>query len=218
MREESHHHLVLANEYVNVFFVEIPAHETTLLHHHDLPYVSVPPGGADANPIPVGELAVNRGPDKAHVAFAAGNFSHAVTNSSDVSLRNVAVELVRAQGTIRNRCFMIVPTKIPTYCMDHTPLGLPVIAPLFETDEVLVQSWDLDADATAPQFDQHLDMLVAGLNGVSITSSSGIDSANAVRGGILWIPANSHIVIKTAPDRGGHFIAITFKDSAPASR
>src|ERR1039458_375913 len=52
MRDEGHHHLVFENSYVHVFFVEIPAHETTLLHHHDLPYISVPPGSAYAVPSP----------------------------------------------------------------------------------------------------------------------------------------------------------------------
>jgi len=48
MREEGHHHLIFQNSYVNVFFVEIPPGESTLRHHHDLPYLSIQPGGADA--------------------------------------------------------------------------------------------------------------------------------------------------------------------------
>src|SRR5690242_15324413 len=48
MEQEHHHHLEFENSYVRVFFVEIPAHESTLFHRHDFPYLSVPPTGADA--------------------------------------------------------------------------------------------------------------------------------------------------------------------------
>ncbi len=46
MEQEHHHHLEFENSYVRVFFVEIPAHESTLFHRHDFPYLSVPPTGA----------------------------------------------------------------------------------------------------------------------------------------------------------------------------
>jgi hypothetical protein len=220
MREEGHHHLVFANPYVNVFFVEIPAHETTLVHHHDFPYVSVPPGGADAAPSPAGSSGTTSTSNFARVAYALGNFSHAVTNSSDVTLRNVAVELVRPQGTVRNRCAAVLrdqPLDICDPAPEPAPGSPARITPLFETDEILVQSWELAPAATTPPFDDGMDMLIAGLTNVKITSNAGIDSANALRGGELWVPARSKPVFQTAPDRGGHFIAITFKDNAPSA-
>src|SRR5712692_8332220 len=45
--KEPHHHLVLANEYVRVFRVSVPAHDATLLHQHDVPYLYVSLGPAD---------------------------------------------------------------------------------------------------------------------------------------------------------------------------
>jgi hypothetical protein len=216
MREEGHHHLLLANQYVNVFFVEIPAHETTLLHHHDLPYVSVPPGGAEAPSPPTGSAAVPFFPTFAHVAYAAGNFSHAVENSGDVTLRNVAVELVRPQGTVRNRCAAVLRDQPIDICDPAAELaaGSPARrSPLFETNEILVESWELGPATRTRPLDDHMDMLIAGLTDVRISGNSKIDSVNALRGGELWVPAGSKPVFKTAPDRGGHFIAITFKDS-----
>jgi hypothetical protein len=215
MREESHHHLVLANQYVKVFFVEIPAHETTLLHHHDFPYVSVPPGGADAAPSPAeGSTST---PNFARVAFALGNFSHAVTNSSDVTLRNVAVELVRPQGTVRNRCSAVLRDQPRETCAlsELTQANPSRRSPLFETDEILVESWEVGPGATIPAPDDGMDRLIAGLTDVRITGNSGLDSANALRGGELWVPTGSKPLFQTASDRGGHFVAIAFKDSAP---
>src|SRR6266852_4665493 len=45
--KEPHHHLVFENSYVRVFRVSVPAHEATLLHQHDVPYLYVALGPAD---------------------------------------------------------------------------------------------------------------------------------------------------------------------------
>lgn len=209
LREEGHHHLIFHNSYVNVFFVEIPPHETTLPHHHDLPYVSIQPGGADAAP---------ETPSSLRIGYATGNFSHAVTNSRDVTLRNIAVELVRPQGTVRDRCAAIVSDRVPDVCKE-APInaGNPSKhTPLLETDEILVESWEFAPGASTPPLDDRLDMLIGGLTDIQVAGNSGLDSANALRGGILWVPAGSSPVFKASADRGGHFIAITFKDSGGA--
>lgn len=88
----------------------------------------------------------------------------------------------------------------------------------FETGEILVEYWELGPSFVAPPMDDRMDMLVADLSGVSVTSASGVDSANALRGGVLWIPAGSKPVFKTGTDRGGHFYSITFKDSRAGKR
>jgi hypothetical protein len=213
MREESHHHLIFQNSYVNVFFVEIPPHESTLPHHHDLPYISVPPGGPDAPPYD--DAPVKRGPE---VGYSAGNFSHVVTNSSEVTLRNLAVELVRPQGTFRNGCVNIMRDQPPGTCDEPGVAGdqAHYPAPDFESDEIVVESWFFDRGRTPAPLDDPHDMLIAGLNGVSVSGASGLGSADALPGGVLWVPAGSKPVFKTSPQHDGHFIAIVFKDSGAA--
>jgi len=208
MREEGHHHLIFQNSYVNVFFVEIPPGESTLRHHHDLPYVSIQPGGADA------PAAAPSGPP--HIGYAAGNLTHAVTNSGKVTQRNIAVELVRPQGTVRDRCAAIIPDQTAQVCQEDAlgPLHPTKRTPLLETDEILVEAWELAPGISTLPLNDTLDMLIGGLTGVEVSGASGLDSANALRGGVLWVPAGSNPVFKTGTDRGGRFIAITFKDSA----
>jgi hypothetical protein len=218
MREESHHHLIFQNSYVNVFFVEIPPHESTLPHHHDLPYISVPPGELMQGPFsPGAAVPIASGTPVPLIPYNLGNFSHSVSNAGNIPLRNIAIELVRPQGTPRNLCENIFITIAqPLDCPKSEATGFPEIYPLFETDEILVQSWEMNPDMISHKLDQKLEVLIAGMYGVSITSRSGIDSAKALSGGVLWIPADSKVVIKTQHGRWGHFIAITFKDSAPA--
>jgi hypothetical protein len=210
MRQESHHHLIFQNSYVNVFFVEIPPHESTLPHHHDLPYVSIQPGGADAMPGAAGSP---------RIGFSPGNFSHAVTNSRDVTLKNIAVELVRPQGTVRDRCAAIISGQTPDTCQEGPASATHPAkrTPLLESDEILVESWELAPGATTPPLNDPHDMLIGGLIGVGVTGTAGLDSVNALRGGILWVPAGSTPVFRTQPDRGGQFVSITFKDSGAAT-
>ncbi|HKV03503.1 MAG TPA: hypothetical protein VJO53_00190 [Candidatus Acidoferrales bacterium] len=217
VESEPHHHVVFSNSYVRVLFVEIPGHESTLLHHHDLPYVTVPLGGAEAIAVSQG-AAAQPGTALPRVGYRAGGFSHAVTNPRDAAMRIVAIQLVRPQGTIRNDCAAVIQEQPAKQC------GLPDLGPahpldhetLYETDEILVEAWNVAPNVAASPGDAGLDMLISSLSGVSVTAGEGIDSANAIRGGLLWVPAGSKPVFRTAPDQAGRLVAITFKDSAPA--
>jgi hypothetical protein len=218
MGEEHHHHLVFENSYVHIYFVEIPAHDATLYHHHDFPYLSVPPGGADAVASPPG-ANVQQGSRIPYVGYAAGDFSHAVTNSSDRPLRNVAVELIRPQGTIRNRCEEAIRGQSLVDCdmPSSAASALPLHYALFETDEILVEYWGLGPNATIVPADNRFDTLIGGSSGI-VTAEGSAQSPSApalwIRGGLLWVPALSKGVFKMGPE-GGHYIAIKFKDSVP---
>lgn len=217
MEQEHYHHLEFENSYVRVFFVEIPAHKSTLFHRHDFPYLSVSPTGADAAmPPPPGRAGQRTGLPM--VGYSPGNFSHAVSNSRDFALRNVAIELLRPQQNVRNRCEQVLRDQPKENCVSEPSAATPAThVPLFETDELLVEAWHITGRVTAPPWDDRADVLLASLSGVSITASGGTDSANALKGGLLWLPAGSKPVFKTGPASDGHFIAITFKDSSSHS-
>jgi hypothetical protein len=61
------------------------------------------------------------------------------------------------------------------------------------------------------------DALVVGLDGASVTAWGGIDSRNAARGGVLWLPAGFHPILKpSSADRPGHCFVINFKEPGRA--
>ena len=216
MEQEHHHHLELENSYVRVFFVEIPAHESTLFHRHDFPYISVPPTGADAAMLPLPGVA-GQAPGLPMVGYSPGNLSHTVSNSRDFALRNVAIELLRPQGNVRNRCGQVIRDQPKEECDILQRNTAATRTPLFETDELLVEACHIAGHVTTPPWDDRADILLASLSGVSVAASRGIDSANALKGGLLWLPAGSRPIFKTAPGTDGYFIAITFKDSGSHS-
>jgi len=213
MEEEQHHHLVFQNAYVKVFYVEIPPHESTLYHHHDLPYVSLPPP-----PLPDAAPSApprRRPPPSAHVSYALGGFSHTVRNTTDVTLRNIAVELLRPQGPARNRCAQIVRDQPLGGCDDlwvergHTAVHHKT---LFETDEITVTEFDFVADKIWPA-DEKLSTLVGGMSGIVNVTLNG-DARAIPQAGLVWLLPGSKTSLVAGKDSPGHFVTIVFKDSA----
>jgi len=215
MEEEHHHHLVLENAYIRAFYVEIAAHESTLYHRHDLPYVSFPPPPLADEPQPSVSATARPAPAGPRVGYAAAGFSHAVNNSSDVDLRNIAIELVRPQGTVRNRCAEAVRGQPLNDCDKQPPSdsSAPSHYSLFETDEILVENWDIGPGLTIKPADARLSTLVGGMSGI-VEVTAGGDSRAVPQAGLVWLLAGSEATFKAGP-MGGHFAMIEFKDSSP---
>src|SRR5947209_15603841 len=98
--KEAHHHLVLENEYVRVYSVEVPPHGETLYHQHDLDYVFVTLGDSDVENVRVGEKPARLQLKDGEVRFTKGGFAHKAVNNSDKPFRNVTVELKKQSGEV----------------------------------------------------------------------------------------------------------------------
>lgn len=198
--QEPHHHLEVGNSYVHALFVEILPHDATLRHQHDLPFIGV-----------------NVGPAGTRISYTPGGFAHAVANPGDTPMHNIAIELLRPQGKIMNRCAEVLRGRPFEIC---EPMNLDMVPfyklPEFETDELLVERWIVGRHVRSKPSKVRRNMLVVASNGVKISAGLGINSDQAPHG-ILWIPAHSKMVFETVADRGGDFITISFKDKAPPS-
>lgn len=219
MEEEHHHHLVFENSYVKAFYVEIPPHDSTLYHRHDLPYVSLPPpspANAPSSEVPPVARPEPAGP---RVGYMTAGFSHTVSNPTDVPLRNVAIELLRPQASARNRCVEVVRGQPLIDCdkLASPSPSLPLHYALFETGEILVEYWELGRNSAINPADASLDILVGALTGITEVDAAS-RSPLAVQAGLLWLPAGSDTIFKTDAKSGGHYITIKFKDSASSSR
>ena len=217
LSQEPHHHLVFENSYVRAYYVDVPPHESTLRHRHDLPYFGVLLSGG-SGPSAAPAASTPQEPAGAPRAiFSPSPISHTVSNPADTPFRNVSVELLHPQGAARNRCQEVVQNQPREQCdlAASAKLPPPLHYAVFETSEILVEYWEMGANFTTQPWDDRFDMLVVGLDGPSV-SAARADSPSPAQGGVVWLPAGSRPVFSTPPDRGGHFFAITFKDSAPA--
>src|SRR6202007_884801 len=134
--KEPHHHLVLENDYVRVFRVSVPAHEATLLHQHDVPYVYVWLGPADVINAVQGKPEAHLVMADGQVGYSPGHFAHIARNESDSAFNNVTIELLHPQAGVHNLCEKIVPGDLGS-CQ---PVRNPSMVgkPYFESEELQV--------------------------------------------------------------------------------
>src|SRR3989454_8918176 len=107
--KEPHHHLVLENDYVRVFRVRVPAHDATLVHLHDVPYLYVALGPADVINAVQGKPEVRLVMADGQLGYSPGHFAHIARNQSDMPFNNVTIELLKAQRAPRKICAEVVP-------------------------------------------------------------------------------------------------------------
>lgn len=96
---ERNHHLVISNEYVRVFQVEVPPRAETLYHQHNYDYLYVAIGDADVTSTRLHENPVTIRLKDGEVELAKGPFAHKAGNNRDQPFRNVTIELLGGIGT-----------------------------------------------------------------------------------------------------------------------
>ena len=117
---EPHHHLAFQNDYVKLFEVEVPPHESTLLHQHNYDYLFIVVGNADVSSQILGKPETHLKLADGYVGFTRGGFAHVARNNAGTPFRNVTIELLQPQGALRNLCAQVVANK-PTDCPGAQP-------------------------------------------------------------------------------------------------
>lgn len=92
---EPHHQVMMADERVRVFNVEIPPHSETLMHCHRHDYVYVTLGDSQVVNTVKGKDPVTVEMRDGQTGFLAGGFAHMARNLSDQPYRNVTVEFLQ---------------------------------------------------------------------------------------------------------------------------
>jgi len=95
---EPSHHMVLDNEYVRVFYVEVPPHGETQYHQHDHDYIFVTLGDSSVDSVRVGEKPAHLDLKDGDTKFTKGGFAHKAVNQSDKPFRNYTIELKKISG------------------------------------------------------------------------------------------------------------------------
>jgi hypothetical protein len=109
LADEPHHQIVLRNAFTNVYSLSVPPRDSTLIHRHDLPYLTVSLGAANAENAIVGKPPIRVVLEDGQVTYSPGGFEHAIRTDTGVVFRNVTVELIKPQAEARNLCKQIVP-------------------------------------------------------------------------------------------------------------
>jgi hypothetical protein len=213
--KEPHHHLVLENDYVRVFRVSVPAHESTLLHQHDVPYLYVALGPADVINAVQGKPEVHLVMADGQLGYSSGHFAHIARNDSDFPFNNVTIELLKPQSDARNVCAAVFRDALgPGICEPPRPdarFAHSII--LFETDEVVAEHYSLGPKVQTPDsksskarlviFDNESKLRVVLPNKTLLTPKTGE---------VLWVEARSKLKI-TNPNQSAasSYLVLSFK-------
>lgn len=99
--EEPRHHLIIANEFVRAFAVEIAPHERTLCHHHPHDYLLYSASDAEIVSAARGEEPKRLSYGEGECELAPAGLTHVVENLGDRRFRNVVVELLPRRDLLR---------------------------------------------------------------------------------------------------------------------
>jgi hypothetical protein len=104
LADEPHHRLIFQNDYVVVYDVEVYADNSTLLHHHDLPYIIVAMGQAGFTNVVEGKPAVHVSLQDSEARFSQPPVVHVVKADSGLDFHNITVEFKKPQQAAKNLC------------------------------------------------------------------------------------------------------------------
>ncbi|HTQ86956.1 MAG TPA: hypothetical protein VMI93_12135 [Candidatus Solibacter sp.] len=197
LKSEPHHHLVLENAYVRAWFFDVAGHESTLLHAHDLPYVGIALMPGDYTNAVAGKPDAHAVLDDGQLNYSKGGFAHVVRTDAGSPFKNFTIELLRPQGTPRNRCLRVIDADL------NCPVeaaGNPVVeTPAFETDEVLIQAGGLSQGRFYNAPSSQSPRLFVVLSDSELTVELRGAKAKPLHGGELyWLPAGESAVFTDA--------------------
>ena len=210
---EPHHQLVLENSYVRVYRVSIPAHSATLLHQHDLPYVSVSLGPADfVNAVP-GKPEVHVVLADGQIGYSRGGFAHIARTDSGVAFNNVTIELLKPQGDPQNVCAKIVPAATSVPCPE-TPAGSEneiFGPPQFKTDEVTVRlaSHGPNGSVVVGPVQATLFVIVSGSEIQRTVNGKPEETLSA--GSVVWLPPASKTTFANRSGKPWTVLSLSFE-------
>jgi quercetin dioxygenase-like cupin family protein len=181
---EPSHHLVLENEYVRVFQVEVAPHTSTLMHPHRHDYVFVTLGDAHISNEVEGKPSVDVKFTDGDTRFTTGNFAHVVKDLSDQPFRNVTIELMQDEKLRQTPSHWLEESGEKTF-----PGGRSKI--LFVKDGVRVSEVNLEPGAIVPSHHHdgpHLLVAVSDLDLRSDVEGSGPMPGKFKAGDVKWLP------------------------------
>jgi oxalate decarboxylase/phosphoglucose isomerase-like protein (cupin superfamily) len=225
---EPHHHLILENEYVRVFHVDVPAHTDTLMHWHRHDYVFVTLGATEVVNAVKGKAPVTLKLQDGETHLLPAPFAHVARNLSDRNFLNLTIELlypVRVSQGCRTKSCVVAPAKWDeTRGLDILQGGTKEI--LFANDGVRGTEFELQPGGVVPMHHHtgpHLLMAVSDLDLRDTVPRSDVASQNSLSGNVSgpmpvhfksgeakWLPAGYSHSLTNAGQQPAKFVTLEF--------
>ena len=199
------HHLVLENEYVRAFYVEVPVREATLLHRHRHDYIYVTLGNAHVSNEVEGKQPIDVKLSDGDTRLVPGGFVHVTRNIGEQPFRNVTIELLKDEDGSQS-------SKWNDADGDKTfPGGRSKT--LVTKDGARVSEVDLDPGATVPSHhhdNPHLMVAITDLDLRSDVEGMGPMPGKFKSGAVKWLPGGYTHTLTNTGATPARFVTVEF--------
>ena len=203
---EPSHHLVLENESMRVFKVEVAPHASTLMHRHRRDYVFGTLGDAHVSNQVEGKPSLDLNLSDGETRFVAGNFAHVAKHLSNQPFRNATIALTPDER------LRPTPSHGPEENGEKTfPGGR--IATLFVKEGVRVSEVSLEAGAIVPSHHDdgpHLLVAITDLDIRSDVEGMGPMPGKFKSGDVKWLPGGYTHTLTNVGKRPARFVTVEF--------
>lgn len=213
--DEPFHSLILENDFVRVFRVEIPRFKRTELYRHDRDLVMIALAHGEASFARPNTMAVTREFDQGYTQFVPGGFSHTVANADSVrTLRLLEVELKR--GSVKPAVVYDYSTAVATL---YDTIPLPVdpratYAVSHEAESVIGTDQQILPGESTPMHKHRGPHLVIALTDFEVENQPEGGEARTISvaaGEVRWIEALEPHRLKNVGKEVGRFISVEMK-------
>jgi hypothetical protein len=220
LASEPHHHLVLHNEYVNVYRVEVAPHDSVLLHRHDADAISVMMSDAQVTVRTPGKPDVHQKLADGQLRLQARGYVHSTSIDGDTTYRNVTVELLLPQRGARNLCAPVI-TALPLNCptaQAQTPDTTHIDQPQFETGQTYLALIRVLPHQSVVLGGPGRPELIVALDAFAVATASGKRPENMLHpGDFVWLDLGGLAqVFKNNGDKEARLISFALKPQGSA--
>jgi hypothetical protein len=211
LASEPHHHLSFHNQYVNLYQVQVPAHDSVFLHRHDFDAISLMLSDSQVTVQTPGKPDVHRKLAAGQIRLQPRGYVHSTTIDGDTTYRNVTVELLLPQEGEHNLCSPVIPDK-PLNCptTEATDSQTDRDQLQFESDESSVNLIHVLPHQNVTVGHPEYPKLVVALDSDLVTEGSTKKSLNS--GDFVWVESGKALeVVKNNGDKESHIVVFTFR-------
>ena len=188
LKLEPHHHLVLHNDYVNVYSVQVAPHDSVLLHKHDLDAISISMSNSEITVRAPGKPDSQQKVVNGQLRFQSAGYVHSTSIDGETPYRNVTVELLAPQQSPRNLCATVIagqPMNCPESSAQADAHGLSEQSQ-FQTNQTKVTLIRILPLQSATLDSESLSQLIVVLNDVEIPDNKNNPGKILRTGDFLW--------------------------------
>ncbi len=207
---EPDHHLVIENDQVRVFYVDVPPNAETLLHWHRHDYVFVTLGPTEVVNAVKGKDPITQKLEDGDTRLVPGNFAHQVRDVASTHFRNVTVEILQDEK---------LRTSAAKWDEDR---GLDILEGgtkqiLWIKDGIRATEFELQPGAKVPEHHHNGPHLLVAVSDIDIRSDvsgtgpmSGPMPGHFKSGEAKWLPGNYSHTITNTGKQPAKFVTLEF--------